>query len=431
MQKKAILVLLLSISFQASALTLKEAIKNGLQISPELASAESEQRQAGSQYGIYKGSVFPTITAVGAGEKRKNSSSVSNANSFALTNRELYSTFVELEQPLYAGGAITSGLKLGRVEKEIAKQNYYSAKQNTVQSIISAFYEMAKSEQLLQAAEANEKILKSFLAVTKKYESIGRTRRMDGLQASANLKLSQVDTEKSRAKFYASQSSLASMIAVEDVSSLKAEDKFTIQPVTPMKLDEALQQATKNSPELVAKQLTVKKVEATNDLDFVQDKPTLSLTASTGFQASDRERLFDDISEYNAIGLGLRIPLFQGLRSFSRSKVHRETKYQAQKDLALTERDLRNDLRTSLYAIQTSYDRVVKTQGAFEEAQKALELANNGYSKGITSSQDVISFQRNRYEAEKLFVEIRFEYLNDLLSLRKHLGLDLEQAYVQ
>lgn len=414
----------------ARELTLSEAISHGLQTSPELLKASSMKNEASAQFSQYKGALFPKVTL--RGEARISKDSAAWSTTATDTNsQKRYTAAADIEQPLFTGGALLGGLRLGRALEDAAEQTYYITRQSVVRKIVRAFYDLAEAHDTLVAAQENLSILESYSKITKRYESIGRTRQIDRMQADVNFTLGRFDILDAQNLRTEAEASLKNVLSLEGEKSITPKFNITVQPLAKITVEEALETAEKNNPELRNLRVELDAVKARNQIDLAEDLPKLSLEGSAGYQSPDRSAIFENNADFYTFGLVLRVPLFSGLSSLSKRQAHKEEFYQAERNLQIKRKELREKLEVALSNAGRLYSQLLEVQDVVKQTRRALELANQGYSRGIVSPSDVLQFQRSRYDAEKRFIATRYNYLRAVLDVRELLGTDLERVYAQ
>ncbi len=433
-----LLTILIIISTPANAalksMGLAETLKKGLEYSPELKRASSQISEADDTITRTRGAIFPTIAATGSAITKQNSSTFTSGTGAGSSNSsgDTYAAALTLNQTLYSGGLLTNGLNVVKVNSDIARQTYYDVKQQSALAILKAFYNLSQAQQKLDTASQNRDILKSYVDITSRYERIGRSRRMDKLQAVVNYSLSLADVEQIQNDMRLAEANMKKLLGEQSSDLIIKADYITsITPIESISPETAYGAAHKNNPGIRINQLKEELVTYNKDVDLAVDFPSLNLIGSYGYQSPDRSSLFYDTSKSYSIGLSLTVPLFSGFSSFSKRNIYGERLYQAQRDLQLAENDLRSNLESTLQSLKSARTQLEIAQGSLKESRSALELANKGYQQGVASSTDVVNLQRTRYDSEKLFVTSQFSYLLELATLRQLMGIDLEKAYVK
>lgn len=414
----------------ATYLTLKEFIKRGITYSPDLQGAESKVRGAEDTTDKTIGALFPTLNAVASAVNRKNATALTGAGG---ANGDLYQAGLQLSQPLYAGGALTSGLNHSKASEEIAKQTYYSAKQTVAQTIIQTFYNLSQAELLLARAQENLAGLKAYLDITNRYNKIGRSKDTDFLQASVNFSLAKIDVSNSENNLRIAQQAAHRLLGFEtggpDSEAIKSSFEIVIPPTTDLTPEKALEAALERNPSIKSLEKALEQVSYAEDVDLSVDFPSLYLNASSGFASPDRSSLFDGTSKTHSIGLNLTIPIFSGLTSISKRRIYSEQRFQAEKSLQSARDNLRAGIEGALSTLKSLQTQLEFARSSVKQGGSALETATRGYRDGTRSANDVVNLQTTRYNAEKLLVTTQFSYLSTLLNLQSLVGTDLEKTY--
>ncbi len=423
----------------AYSLDLRTALELGVSTSPELKQAKSQKKEYEAQAWQYKSEIFPTINAVGTAERRQNSAATRGFTSSTTVN-DPYSSYIaalEFQQPIFSGLALVSGWKLANVVNDLADSEYYLTQQTIVKNLILSYFGYAESQEILKASQGNLNTLQEYSKTLSYYAKIGRGREMDRLQASVNASVAAVelqnvsqeklDAELALKKFinWTSQEplKLSHALHVSKHSTQKTQD---LTDATPESL---LNRALKNNPSLQVLEKNVNQSRYLGDVELSPDLPSLNIVGAYGTQALHREDMFENSSEYYSYGLKLSIPLFSGFSSIGKRRELRERTFQAEKSFEIQRRDLRVQIIAAQMNLKKSYQQYQELKDVSTRSQRALDLATRSYKQGTTSSQDVVNFQKSRYEAEKVLIQNQYAYLRSLIELQELLGVDLYKTY--
>lgn len=426
------LAFLWALSSYSAPLTLQQALKESLSVHPDLQQSLSQLTESEALVSEYRSELFPKINAVGSFENRKNSSTITSTSASSTNSsstRDIYTAALELTQPLYQGGALISGLRLGEITKEIARQNMFSKKQQIAQEIITAYFDWVQALDNLKSAEENLAILKAYHDTTVRYEKIGRARAIDRMQATVNYNLSTLDVDNIRSTYTAADIQLRRLVQAPADRTMEPQYRPNLQKLEAPTPEQALETSRTNNPNLRALELKIEEQKLIGELDLSTELPSLNLLGSTGYTAPDRDRLFDSTSQFYSIGINLKIPLFSGLSSFAKRRQSSEKMYQAKKILENELAQIKASISTLIDSAKNSWNQLKVLQESMRTARRALDMANAGYRQGVVSNSDIVNFQRSRYEAEKLLLKTQYEYMQTLLELRRLLGIDLEKIY--
>jgi len=125
----------------------------------------------------------------------------------------------------------------------------------------------------------------------------------------------------------------------------------------------------------------------------------------------------------SAIGLELRLPLYQGglISSQTRQSRYRynEAREQQVKQRRATERQTRDNYR----GIISGISKVEALQHAVLSNEKAVEAAETGFEVGTRAVVDVLDAQRELLRARRDYARSRYDYLLDTLRLKQAAGI--------
>lgn len=415
----------------SEALGLKELIRKGLAYSPEVKQAEAGYRIAKEEFSQVESRIFPTLDINASAMNRKLALATFGGSGSVRQNQ--YQAALELSQPLYVGGAITSGLASAKLAQEVAKQNILIEKQAYLSQLISTYYDYAENMERLRQAQINRDFLKNYAKIARQYASIGRTKSIDRLQAEANLASAESSVLENESLVESARNKLLQVIGVKDMSESQLEilAELSVQPIEPLSLKEALEKAVQNNPELLRARMEVKRQEHQNALNLAEDKPRLTLDGSYGYVSPSRDEWFrDEMNNYN-VGLNLVVPIFSGLSSLSKRRANAQLKYQKERALELVQDELRQSISTAIETLERDFQRIKSLKRAVELGRQAMDSALRDYRRGLVSSTDVVAIQNSRFQSELELLKVSSSYMKQVLSLRRDLGVELEKVYAR
>jgi outer membrane protein len=438
MIRKVFVLFLLAGPFAQAAeepiLDLKSVISKGLTFSPDVQKATSLMRSADDNFRLAESKLFPTINAQGITNTSRNTVTYNPATSASLQNSlytESYTAQLMLSQPILKGGALSAGISYAKVARDIAQQSFFKAKQDYLLQLMNAYFTAAQNDQMMAMAHENRDILKGYFEITKKYVTIGRNKGIDRMQAEANFILAEAEILRIETLWETGIQDLLRLTGDTSIKDRKIQSHFDTQPVIMNNLEESSQKALENNPDLQIARLNKEQQNYQNELNLVNDRPSLSLTGAMGYISPDRPHLFNQTSEAYSVGFTLTIPLFSGLSSLSQKRANTESSYQFEKDQQTAQLTVRQSLAVAMTTLTRNFDQLKLTRAAAESARRAMDEALKEYRQGMITSTDVVTLQTTRYTAETQFLAAQFSYLKQIVSLRHDLGVDLEKVYAQ
>jgi outer membrane protein len=180
-----------------------------------------------------------------------------------------------------------------------------------------------------------------------------------------------------------------------------------LPPPMPDRVDDLIREARNARPELKDLRLRESAAErfarAEHDLYY----PTVGLAGTAGFAPAGHEEVQ---SRYGAVGLNVTIPVFNGGLVKAR-QTEAELKARAvSQDINDLQNRIVRDVRVAWLNANTAYDRMALTTQLQEQAQLALDLAQNRYDLGLASMIELSTAQLNVTSAQIAAAQARYEY---------------------
>jgi outer membrane protein len=196
-----------------------------------------------------------------------------------------------------------------------------------------------------------------------------------------------------------------------------AEEPLPSQPLAD--LSALLQQALHNRPEIISQQLDLNSAQsyaiAERDLWF----PTISAVATAGL-APYREDTLQP--RYAAAGFNVNLPIFNG-RQFNALHAEANARASAQGQYL---RDLQNsvvrEVRKAWLNANSGYQRLAVTQQLLNQANLALNLAQERYKLGLSSIIELSQSQLNETQAQIAATNAKYDYEAELSALNYQVG---------
>jgi outer membrane protein len=425
-----IVVPIATLPFMASAKTysLKEIVKRYVEQSPEIKSAKSQYTASHYLAKQSTSKFFPTISLNGSITDYKNPT-ISAFPGIATTGKQ-YKGTLDLVQPLFAGGALWRGMQVGQLNKAMQEQNYLNVKQESIAGIILASYQLASLKDQIKILEESQKYQERFYNLTKGKASRGAAKTYELAQAKADFLSYSPRIENLKQQVRDAEESIRVSLQLEDNDPIDIQ-LSSVKKVERLQMDKVLEQATRNRPKIKMSEIAVELAQENKWLNLAEDLPSLSFVAQTGYQSPNQEDFSKETTRLYAVGVQLKIPLFSGLSSVHKYQSGAENVRSAEEALASARNSLKIEIQKTVESLDTTQRLIAQSEEWVTEARKALNASIDSYRSGTITSVQVIQVQRSWEQAEISLIGSRTSFLTALLTLRKAMGTDLEQVYVE
>ncbi|CAB3780956.1 Outer membrane protein OprM [Paraburkholderia caffeinitolerans] len=381
-------------------------------------------RQARALVGEARAAYFPVVSASFSGSRARSPARVSNSNSNGFTGSGSISNNVNLgldatwEPDLW-----------GKVSRTVSAQEagQQGAAADLANARLSAQATLAQTWFALRSLDAQQKLLDDTVAayqkslqLTQNQYAQGVAGRADVIQAQTQLQSAQaaaIDNGVARAQ---DEHAIAVLVGKPaSAFSIPASALTATPPTVPVTMPSAL---LERRPDIASAE---RKAAAANEQIGIAISaffPTLTLSASGGFESSVLSQLLSMPSRFWTLGPSLAATVFDaGLRraqtEAARAAYDQQVAAYRQTVLAAFQ-----DVEDNLASQRILAQEIVVQQQAVESAQHALRIVTNEYKAGTTDYQNVLSSQTTAFTAQQKLASIAGQRMVSSVGLVKALG---------
>jgi len=402
--------------------TIAKAVDRAFERNPDIQNQRQRIIESESSASQALSHVFPNISAkITANEKK---AAVNNGN--ATFGGEPYNQYIgqiDITQPIYAAGALTSAIDAAKKNTEIREFDLEITKRDLTLGVLQAFYSILLNEKLLGIYQEAEQIQKESLAISRKYQQSGRGQLIDVYQNETQLAQLVPKIVRTENQIKASEHLLATLLHSTDISQIHAKGQLTIIDRT--QINRIFEQNKRERFELTRHARQIDEFRFNRTLEMASNYPNLGLIGNIARTTTDKKELTDANSTSWSIGLQLTIPIFTGL-----SSMHQRSILSAQEaQLKYQEVKLKDQL--SLEEIQSITDlnnaetMLVASQKAANFSRKALLEAKKNYRLQTISPFQFLLISQSYLDAQSENLTAKYNYLTSLEQCFVALGVPL------
>jgi TolC family type I secretion outer membrane protein len=425
--KKIIIVLTLLLSVgvfaqETKTLTLKDAVSYALENKAEAKKARLKVENGEYEIKEIRSRALPQIAANGSINYNPIiQTTVIDGAGFGAPGTSIQAAFgqkwissagVSLSQALY-DQSVFVGLKAAKSTREFYQINAQLTEEHVIERVAKAYYQVYVTRQNLNVLDNNLKntnkvknIIKGQFenGLAKKIDLDRTSVRISNIQTQRQQTLNAIALQENALKFY--------MGMPIETAIIIPEKEFEI---TPAALSEMPNTANRTEYLLLKKneqllQYQKKSVQA----GFY---PTLSLTASYNYIGQGPEfpwfkKPADNVywSDFSAIGLSLRVPIFSGFGTQAKVK-QAENKLEGIKvDLEEAKLSLDLEFVNAKTQIENSVISITNQKENAKLAQEVLDNTNNNYTQGLASLTDLLDAETELVIAQNNYTTALLDY---------------------
>jgi len=440
------LALLPASAFAEDLLQTYELARTG---DPQLSAAESDRRAVKEGAVQARGAMLPQIDGSASFNRDWNhvdgntptridpiTGQITGGNRTTETNTRR--TGVNLDQMVY-DRALFTGLKSQKALSKGADFSLDSANDDLIIRTSQAYFNVLVAIETLAAAEAQETALKKQFDFADKRLEVGLAPITDVHEARAQYDSARANTIVRRNELEDAYQALTEITGqpVRNLKGLPEDFKPELPPE--QTVESWVDSAVKNNPALMAKQYQVQSAAADVETARAGHWPRLYLSGNYSDTNSwgDISRGGTSLGPFNSdhgygpgIGLTLSVPIFSGGVTQSRVRAALARRDTAQDQLEQQKRALERSTRSAYQALVAGVSEVEARRLAVVSAKAAYEASQVGLEVGTRTVIDVLINQQNLFNAQQLYAQAKYGFLQNRLRLDQAAG-QLDIADVQ
>jgi outer membrane protein len=415
-------------------LSLDEAVRRGLTNGEEIQLSASVVTEAEQQVKAARSAALPQIDA-----DVNYSRTIRSPYSFALPEgmslpfgqANTWIAQVTVNQTLYAAGKIGAGIRIAREYAGSAEANAREERQTIALAIEEAYYDAALAKEMAQIAESSGRLMDEQLERATLLKKAGNASDLDLLRV-------QVERENLQPEITAAQNArdvatlnLLRLVNLPAESDIEFDDVLTtdaFRPVDGGAVAGIVNGAVERRPAVAAAEHLVNIREQQVKIERADSLPTVGATVAIGEQAQP-SNFFPGSGDFNdnwSVGVGVRIPIFDGGRRKAEVKAAQEVRKQAELQLAQLREAVTLEVEQQRRELQRASEQIGARTSAVQQARRAYELTELSQRAGNATQLDLTNARTQLRQAIGNEAVAVHDYHLALARLERAAGMPIE-----
>jgi outer membrane protein len=400
------------------SLTLRQAEQIALQNHPQIQAAADLASASKAQVTEARSAYYPTVYGSLTGVEAENDSRIGAG---ALNNPVIYDRYANgltVSQLVTDFGRTHELVKSSNLHAQAQQENVVTTQADVLLQVDQSYFAVLKAQAVLAVAQET---VKARQLVSDQVTELQRNNIKSGLDVSfANVDLAQAQLLLIQAE----NDVQASFAQLSDALGYSDERTFVLteEPLPgtpPAPLQDAIQQALRDRPELIGERLDANAAESYATAERDLRLPTISAVGTAGLIPFRQDTLSP---RYAAAGFNVNIPLFNG-HLFGSLRTEASERAQAQEQSV---RDMQNrivrDVRTAWLSANSAFQRLSVTEQLLAQANLSVDLAQSRYKLGLSSIVELSQAQLNQTQAQIVQASAKYDYEAQIAALNYQTG---------
>jgi outer membrane protein len=304
--------------------------------------------------------------------------------------------------------------------------NLAIAEQDLILRVATAYFDVLRSQDNLDAFRAEEEAAAQVLQQTEQRFEVGLNATITDVYES------QTSYDLTRVSRLVEENNLAQRLEALEVltgqshSMLESlDEEFPISGAVPAVLESWESAASENNLSVKAAEYQFESSKEDAKSARARHLPTLSLGANYNYNAESANPFSffpGQANESAQISLSVTIPLYQGGLTSSRKRQAYHNRNATEEVLLFTRRGAVQNIRNAYRSVQTDVFTIAARQQAITSATSALEAVEVGAEVGTRNTVDVVLAQRTLFQALRDYANARYNYVINTLNLKNAAG---------
>lgn len=299
------------------------------------------------------------------------------------------------------------------------QQNAVATREQIVFAVDQTFYDALSTDVLVRVADETVRSRQVLVDQVQALEKAKLRSALDLSFANVSLAQAQLLLVNARSNRDAAYANLAEALGLPNERPMELVDVQAPQPL-PGTVDEVIQQALANRPDVKALELEQNSAEHLMTAEERLQLPDVSALGTTGVTPVASDRL--GTHTYGAVGVNIHIPVFNGFLFSARAA---EAKYRA-RAAAERVRDLKDtvnrEVRVAYLNVNSMFEKENVAAKLLDQATLSLNLAQARYNLGLSSIVELSQAQLQQTEAEISTVTAKYQYELAVAALSYQVG---------
>lgn len=397
--------------FPTGPISLDDAVATALRQSPTLLKGKQDIEEA---YGIalqLRSAARPKIAA-GGSARQLDTGGIETANlgpaAVQFQADTQWGANIEVSQPLFTAGKITSSLRAAKLTKEAALASYQALVADTLVDVRVAYDDALLAAELIRTQEASVELLGRELEDQKRRFEAGTAPRFNVLRAEVELANAKPRLIRARNAHRIAKNRLAMLLgwniptnSTDDIP-LSLGDKLAAESFA-VELPDALMRALSKRPELAA----LRTQEKIRDEDIKQARadyyPQLAASAGWRWQNKTFTGNAADYVDGWVVGGQMNWSIWDFGLTQGKVNAAKARREKARLEVDDVGRKIELEVRTAHSTFQEAREVLESQQKVTEQAEEALRLARARTDAGSGTQLDVLSAQTALTEARTTY----------------------------
>jgi outer membrane protein len=388
----------------AAAQTLTEALAYAYQNNPQLLAQRASLRATDEEVPVALSGWRPTVNITSqAGFNRSGLTATNVPGGNPITTYDSFvnrQVLLQATQPIYRGGRTEAATRRAINTVQAARAQTFSVETDVFTSVVTAFLDVVRDQNLLEVARNNEQVLRKQLEATRDRFRVGEVTRTDVAQAESSLAQAIAQRITAEGTLATSRSRYTRVVGHPPERLVLPSER----PALPATREEALALAAANNFNVISANFT--EAAARDNVDVVRSQllPQVSITGSIGRTVSPSINQSGATTDTGAVVAQMTVPLYEGGSVYAQTRQAQQTVGQRRSQVDDARRIAVQNAAAAWETLQAARASIASFVTAVRAAQIALQGTQQEALVGSRTVLDVLIAEQQLFTTQSQLV---------------------------
>lgn len=331
---------------------------------------------------------------------------------------------IKASQVIYAGGAISAGIKQAEIDKRIAEEGVELQKQNIRFLMLGNYLELCKLNNRAVVFKKNIEQTELLVSHIKAKHEAGTALRNDITRYELRLEqlrlgLRETENNTRRVNYHIVQA-----LGLPDETIIAPDSAITNYRLQVLSRDQWQSEAESNSPILHIAQLKISKQQQKEHSVKAERLPQVALVAANHFDGPITIEVptIDKNFNYWYVGVGLKYNISALWKANKKSRIERIGTICAKESAELAREETGIAINSAFIALENAYEQLRTQEKSVELARENYNVVNNRYLNDLALVTDMIDASNTLIETQLQLVNARINVIYSTYNLQRVAG---------
>jgi outer membrane protein len=329
-----------------------------------------------------------------------------------------YNYIFSIEQPIYRGRSLVTGVELGELDLEFSKADMTRTKNDIILAVHEAYYNLLKTRKFVEVAEQSLEERKAHLKDSKAYYKAGLIPKNDMLQSEVQLSGAEIELIRAMNLSIMALARLNTLLRRPVETEIQVEDILKYEP-SEISWDLSVEQAKKFRPELKQSDISIEQADKNIILTRAPYLPAVSVSANYLKQGDNLLAGAYPLgpSEVKTAEATLEWRFWAWGQSKDKVAAAKYNMKKAQENQVELLDNIILQVREAFVDIKESEYNIEVTEKAIEQAEEDFRINQSRFQAQLSTTTDVLDAQTRLTRAKINYYNALYNYKISLMRL--------------